>query len=1093
MTTFPSIRKRVNAVMLAGCALLGLAVAGVGAQSAPPARADTAELPARIEFNRHIRPILSDKCFHCHGPGTQFASLRLDTEEGARRELRGGRYAIVPGDPAKSQIIVRTTATNPAIRMPRADNGKAAGEPLTPREIALLTRWIEQGAEWQGHWAFIPPVRPPVPAVKDTRWVRNPIDAFILDRLEREGLQPAPQADRATLLRRVTLDLTGLPPTLLELDAFLADTSPDAYEKVVDRLLRAPRYGERMTLPWLEASRYADSIGYQRDGPRFMWRWRDWVIDAFNRNMPWDQFVIEQLAGDLLPNPTLEQRIATGFNRNHRGNSEGGIIPEEFLVENVVDRVDTTGTVFLGLTVGCARCHDHKYDPMTQKEFYQLFAYFNNVPEHGRARQTGNSPPFIAAPTSEQARQLKQLDEAVAAANDAFAKMQPAIARAQREWERSLAGSAPITWGGPSRGLVAHYSFDGGVEPQISVSRDGKRSAAHDGSVAFAPGVMGQAATFDGRRYVRGADVVGFAEHSIAETKGTFVYDDAYTMAAWIYPTAATGAIVTKVDDAPQPYGHGLNLKDGKVQYNNVADWLDTGIRVQTEKALTLNQWHHVAVTYDGSRWASGVKVYVDGEPWKLEIALDDQNTPIPDTRRAPLRIGGGGGPENRFRGRIDEVRVYDRALSPAEVAMLATRTSISEIAALAEDRRSQAQADKIRQYFLENAPSEDVRAALRKVHDAEARRQAFYQALPTVQVMEEMSVPRESHVLIRGAYDRPGEKVTPATPAVLTPPGSGPYPPNRLGLARWLTSPNHPLLARVTVNRFWQMYFGTGIVKTVEDFGSQGELPSHPELLDWLATEFIRTGWDVKAMQKLIVMSATYQQASTGAPESLEKDPANRLLARGPNVRLPAAMIRDQALAISGLLVNRIGGPSVKPYQPEGLWVELTGSDELFSYVQDHGDNLYRRSLYTYWKRSVPPPTMANFDAANREFHEVRVTVTNTPLQALSLMNDVAFVEAARVFAQRMMNEGGTTPAERVSFAFRLATARLPDETERRILLDAFTRDLEEFKKDRAAALAYVSHGEYPRDERLDVGELAAYTSVASLILNLNETITKQ
>jgi hypothetical protein len=1068
-------------------------------------------LPATIEFNRDIRPILSDKCFQCHGPALQLATLRFDREEGASHALSGGRFAIVPGDPSNSQIIRRITTTNPAIRMPRSQGGP--GDPLSDREIALLTRWIEQGAKWQKHWSFIPPERPELPKqLKDPKWVRNPIDAFVLQRLEHEGLKPLPEADRSTLIRRVSLDLTGLPPTPAEIDTFLADKSANAYEKVVDRLLRSPQYGERMAFPWLDAARYADSNGYQTDGERFMWRWRDWVIDAFNRNMPYDQFTIEQIAGDLLPNATLEQKIATGFNRNHRGNSEGGIVPEEYAAEYVVDRVDTTSTVFLGLTLGCARCHNHRFDPVTQKEFYQLFAYFNNIPEHGKFRRVGNSPPYIAAPLPAQQAQLKQLDDELAAADAAYAKLQPDLALALREWERSLDKSRPVLWS-PTRDLVTHYSFDNDLTPQVAVLQDAKgsrspvyirpgvennpsaaTSADTTPSPRFAAGSIGRAASFDGKSFIQfGGDIAGFDSYgsgrgALGENDPTVTYDDAYTIAAWIYPTSSSGAIVTRDEDIFEPNGHGLNLRDGKIEYDYVTKWVDEGIRLRTEKAIALNRWHHVALTYTGSRWASGVKIYVDGEDQKLEILLDDFNSQGA-VKREPLRIGAGGGPENRFRGSIDDVRIYKRALTPAEAGILADLTAVTAIASLPEDRRTPAQAAKIRDYFIEHALPANIAGARKRLMEAQAKRDAFYQSLPTVMVMEEMPSPRETRLLIRGMYDKPGEIVTPVLPAALTS-SSNAYPPNRLGLARWLVDPSNPLMARVTVNRFWQMYFGTGIVRTTEDFGSQGELPSHPELLDWLATEFVRTGWDMKALQKTIVMSATYRQSSRQSPNLLAKDPDNRLFARGPSGRLSAEMVRDQALAVAGLLVKKIGGPSVKPYQPEGLWNEIGGGG---AYVQDHGDNLYRRSLYTFWRRTIPPPSMANFDASAREYHIVRPVVTNTPLQALDLMNDVAYVEAARVFAQRVVKEGGKTPAERIAYAFRVATARLPKAAETTILLDAFRRNLDVYKSKPDAALNYVSSGEYARDSSIDVSELAAYTSVTSLILNLHETVMKE
>jgi hypothetical protein len=1074
-------------------------------QAAPPTAPQDA-LPQIIEFNRDVRPILSDKCFKCHGPGIQQANLRLDLEEPAKRQLNGGRFAILPGDSAHSLLIERIVANNPAVRMPKSQGGPAPGEPLTGREIAVLQRWIEQGAPWQKHWAFIPPTRPDVPKVNDAKWVRNSIDAFVLHRLESEGIKPSPEADRSTLLRRVTLDLSGLPPTLAELDAFLADKSPNSYERVVDRLLASPAYAERMTFPWLEAARYADSNGYNADGQRFMWRWRDWVINAFNSNMPYNQFIIEQLAGDLLPNATLDQKIASGFNRNHRINAEGGVIPAEYLVENVVDRVDTTSTVFLGVSIGCARCHNHKYDPFTQKEFYQLYAYFDNLPnEWGRARKEGNSPPFIAAPTPDQQRQLKQLDDQIATATDKWAKLQPETIQAQRTWERSIDKSTPPAWG-PARGLVAYFPLDGDIDPKVSVlqpkseARGRRRSvverpAEKPNPPSFVPGRISQAASFDGKSFIEAGDIAGFAGHLpefTADLGTTVAYDDPYTISAWIDPSAATGAIVTRAGFLAEgaltsdAFGLSLNLRDGKIRYNY---WYSTeeAIRVESQKTISLNQWHHVALTYDGSRWARGFKLYVDGEQWNWKVFQDDMNDR--GGQREPLRIGADGGKQNRFQGSIDEVRIYNRTLSPGELAMLADPTPVNDIAMLPEEHRNPGQTEKIRDYFLEHGAPTNIRDERTQLLDLHDRREVFYRDLPTVMVMEEPASPKETHLLIRGAYDKPGEVVVRALPAQLV---SGPtaYPPNRLGLAEWLVDPSNPLTARVAVNRFWQLYFGQGIVKTSEDFGSQGDPPSHPDMLDWLATEFVRTGWDVKALQKTIVMSATYRQASSITPELLARDPENRLLARGANVRLTAEMVRDQALALAGLLTNKVGGPSVKPYQPEGLWTET--SQEGKSYPQDHGDSLYRRSLYTLWRRTIPPPNMANFDASARESHVVKPVFTNTPLQALDLMNDVTYVEAARVFAERVMKEGGTTPEQRLAYGFRVATARLPEPRESSILLDAFRNDFASFKAKPDSALKYVSHGEHARDEHLDVNELAAYTSVMSLILNLSETITK-
>jgi hypothetical protein len=985
-----------------------------------------------VEFNRDIRPILSDKCYTCHGPdkANRKSKLRFDTEAGAMADL-GGHFAIVSGDPDKSEIVRRITTDNKAVRMPPVYSGVK----LSDREIDSIRQWISQGAVWEKHWSFLPPKRPEPPPVSKPEWVRNPIDAFVLNRLDREGLAPAPEADRAILIRRVTLDLTGIPPTPAEVDAFVRDGD---YEKAVDRLLQSPRYGERMAVRWLDAARYADTNGYQTDGERSMWRWRDWVIGAFNRDMPFDQFTIEQIAGDMLPNATLDQKIASGFNRNHRGNGEGGIVPEEYAVEYVVDRVDTTATVWLGLTVGCARCHDHKYDPIAQKEFYQFFAYFNNVPERGMAFKYGNSPPFIQAPTPPQQAQLRELDEKVAAAESKLAKLD--IAKAQRDWEKPLRRGSELQWQIPEDLELQH-----GL------------------------------AAFDGKNFVDAGNAAGFG------------FYDKFTLSAWINPAAPTGAIITRTEDIAEGEGYGLYLKNGKVATIMAKRWLDDGARLETESAVPLNRWSHVILTYDGSRLAEGIKIYVNGVPQKLKVDLDVLNQTF--QTKEPLRIGAGGGPENRFRGVIDDVRVYKAALTPAQAAVLATRDSITSIAAIRPAKRTKRQADKIRLCFLDRYAPAPMRQAWRDAQDLRHERERLVESFPTVMVMQERPQPRDTFLLVRGAYDKPGEKVTRGLPAILPPLAAG-IENSRLGLARWLVSPSNPLTARVMVNRLWQMYFGAGIVKTVEDFGSQGEWPMHPELLDWLATEFMRSGWDVKAIVKIIVTSATYRQSSSVSRELLQRDPENRLLARGPRFRLPAEMVRDQALAISGLLVEKIGGPSVKPYQPAGLWKELSGGED---YRQDKGEDLYRRSLYTFWKRAVPPPSMMTFDSGGREACVVRETRTNTPLQALTLMNDITYLEAARMLAQRMMTDGGADPAARIGFAVRLATARPPSSKKGGVLLRSFYHYLDNYQTHPEDARKLVSVGESPVDEKLNVSELAAYTTVASLILNLDETVTKE
>jgi hypothetical protein len=1029
-----------RAVLASACGMLLLLTLVLHGEPAPKPAAEV------VQFNRDIRPILADHCYQCHGPdqARRKADLRFDTEEGARRVIVAG------------ELVRRITATDVDERMPPASKGR----PLSPRQIDLLKRWVVEGAKWQQHWAFIPPSSPVPPAKASAR---DPIDAFILDRLAHEALSSSPEADRTTLIRRVTLDLTGLPPTPQEVDVFLADDAPDAYEKVVDRLLASPRLGERLAFRWLDAARYADTNGYQSDGERFMWRWRDWVIEAFNSNKPFDQFTIEQLAGDLLPRPSMEQRIATGFNRNHRGNGEGGVIPEEYAVEYVVDRVETTATVWMGLTLGCARCHSHKYDPFTQKEFYQLFAFFNNVPERGRANKYGNSPPMISAPTRDQEARLSGLIRREGEAFRAFASRSAELTSAQTAWEKTVSAAPPMDWSW-SRDLLAAFPFEPDREPKAA---------------AYGAGPVGKAGVFDGQHVVEAGDV------------GDFGFYDKFSIGAWVFAKGDHGGtIVSRMVDKPEADGYALVLRDGRLQFNLVKRWLDDALRVETKECIEPERWQHVLMTYDGSRVADGVRLYVDGRPVEIKVLLDELNQPF--QVKEPLRIGGGGGPESRFQGLIDEVRLYRGVLRPTEAALLATPESINCIAAMPPSKRSFGQAYKLQVCFLEEHAPLFLRDAYAQMIASRRDREAFADQIPTTMIMQEMEKRRDAFVLIRGQYDKPGEKVTRGVPSVLPRLESprSPTSPSRLDLARWLVQPDHPLTARVTVNRYWQMLFGIGLVKTTEDFGTQGEWPSHPELLDWLASDFAASGWDVKRLLRLIVTSATYRQSSRLTPELLQKDPDNRLLARGPRVRLPAETVRDQALAASGLLVERLGGPSVKPYQPAGLWKELTGTEE---YVPDQGDKLYRRSLYTFWKRTVAPPQMLTFDAAGREMCVVRETRTNTPLQALNLMNDVTFVEAARVLAQRVLREAGPTDEDRIVLAFRYATGRRPRAEELQILRANLQHHRLRYKRDPQAAAKLVAAGQYPRDPCLEVGELAAHTAVASLILNLDEVITKE
>ena len=1002
---------------------------------------------ATVQFNRDIRPILSENCFACHGPDAakRMTSFRLDNELGPATVLSGGRKAIVPGDPGSSELFLRVSASDPSRRMPPAAMGH---DPLADREIELLRQWIAEGAQWQGHWAFLPPQRPPLPAVEHPGWPVNPVDRFILRRMRAAGLEPSAPASKEALIRRASLDLTGMPPELSDIDAFMADDSPDAYETVVDRLLASPRYAERMAIRWLDAARYADTNGYQTDAERDMWRWRDWVIEAFDSNKPFDEFTIEQIAGDMLPDARLDQIIATGFNRNHRGNGEGGIVDAEYAVEYVVDRVDTTSTVWLGLTLGCARCHDHKYDPFTQTEYYELFAYFNNVPEKGKAFKYGNSPPFVKAPTGEQQATLARMDGDLAAARADRDRLQKRRESERPAWERDIAGE-PTEW---IDGRDLALAFPEGHD----LPRPSER--------AFEPG--------------------SFAELG---DKANFGFRDRFSVTAWIRPENPTGTIVSRTrhvlpeDDTQSNPGWGLYLKDGKLQVNLVNRWLDDCLRLETVQPVAIGEWQQVGFTYDGTRLASGVRIFIDGESVDLKIIRDEMNQEI--RSKEPLRVGRGLGFD--YRGKLRRLLIYGRALSPDEMRIASEERSLDEIAAIPAADRTPTQSLKLEQAYREALGPADLTALSARVRDLERERAQYFDAVPTVMVMQEASPRRKTFRLDRGAYDAPAEQVQPGLPAAL----SAADPGDRLGFARWLASRDNPLTARVTVNRVWQMLWGAGIVETVEDFGSQGEWPTHPELLDWLAVDFMESGWDMKALVKTIVMSAAYRQSSRLGQGEVGPDPDNRLLARGPRLRLPAESVRDLSLAVSGLLVEGLGGPSVRPYQPAGLWTELAGGAD---YDVGSGADLYRRSLYTFWKRAVPPPSMMLFDSAGREACTVRSVRTNTPLQALNRMNDAAYMEASKALAGRALREAGDARDQRLGYMFRLATSRHPNERETQVLSSGFNHHLDRFRSDPQAATALL--GEQPRHPaEVSRPEAAAYTMMASLVLNLDETITRE
>ncbi len=1049
-----------------------------------------------VDFNRDIRPILSDKCYFCHGPDAnkRKGDLRLDDRAAA---LKAG--AFVPGDVKASELHKRIHETDQEEVMPLPKSKLK----LSEADKKLLDQWIAEGAPYAQHWSFVAPIKQPVPSLPDSMksWPSNGIDVFVAAKLYDAGLKPSAQAKNETLIRRVTLDLTGLPPTPAEVDAFIADSSGHAYESLVDRLLKTRQYGERMALPWLDAARFADTGGYQGDLVKTQWPWRDWVIRAYNANLPFDQFTIEQLAGDLLPNPTEDQLLATAFNRNHRINDEGGIIPEEFLVEYVADRVETTTTVWMGLTVGCARCHDHKYDPITQRDFYQLFAFFNNVPEKGKDGDIAPKPnmSIYTGGTRKQHESLK-----VSAAN--FRKQQGKYAKAHENAFSQWLKQEGIS----SRKLAAFTKLP---EAVIHVPLDEvvKKRFQNLGSSAGKISIKGKAkavVTNQKAKHHQGVSIrlSGYLNLGNMKKSGGFDSSRPMTWSAWVNPPSTTfgieGPVFSNLSPDDKAQGYQINLAENSASEFSVIFRLHSNraagksIEVATKEVIPRKKFAHLVVSYDGSMKAAGVKIFLNGKPVELEIKKDRAEARF--TSQEDLLVGvetETSGPrgvrdELLHNAVVDDLRVYHEVLAGDQIKALYQLSPVQLLAAR-DKQNSAVRGFLSRAYFRdEDAEYQKLTAQLSKT---EASLKSFEaNKITKVSIMEEMEKPRDTYLLTRGAYDHPdkSKKLSPTTFASLLPMAAD-QPKNRLGLARWLFDPEHPLTSRVAVNRYWQMYFGRGLVKTSEDFGSQGSPPTHPGLLDWLAVEFRETGWDVKAMQKLIVMSATYRQSSAISPELLQRDPENQLLARGPRFRLYAHALRDQVLAISGKLDRRIGGPPVMPYQPSGLWEEVSAKGK--KYIVGDGSDLYRRSLYTFWRRTVPPPSMMNFDNASREICSIGTTRTNTPLQAMNLMNDPQYVEAARLMAERMMTEGGSSPADRIRFGHKLALAREPDAKTLKILTLGYNEYLKRFKSNPADAKSLITIGKSAVRKNTDPAQLAATTAVASVILNLDEIVTKE
>jgi len=1040
----------------------------------PAQQASTAA--ANVDFQRQVRPILSDNCFLCHGPdeATRMVGLRLDTQEGAFEKRKSGEV-IVRGNPNGSLLYQRITAKDAAQRMPPEFSHKV----LTDDQKKVLKEWIEQGAAWKQHWSFVPVTRPPLPVVKGQSWLKNPIDAFILAKLEVSGLQPSTEADKRTLIRRVSLDLTGLPPEPSEVEAFVKDDSKNAYEKVVDRLLSSKRWGEHRARYWLDAARYADTHGVHVDNYREMWPYRDWVIEAFNRNLTFDRFTIEQLAGDLLPNRTFDQQVASGFHRCNVTTNEGGVIPEEVDAIYAKDRVDTTGTVWLGLTVGCATCHDHKFDPISAKDFYSLAAFFRNTTQPTMDGNISDTPPIVVVPRLEDRSRWERLNRETEETRSRMERARREESGAFRKWLKSAARqslSAPLD---AASELLA---LELGGEAKV-------RQAGQSTTVPLPEGIaVGEGSTPATKALHFGAN----ARLELANVD-YFASDKPFSVAVWMYQPKREDniVIVSQVDPKENGRGWALEVNSRQPSFKLVGDE-GKGLRVSAGffEQFKIGTWNHLLVTYDGSRQPAGLLLYLNGK--KSSVQIGDQAEPLKGEIRtsSALRFGNEGG---RFfqGGALSDFRAFNRVLTEEEARLVSLWSTLKGGLEKPAEQLTASEREAFQAYFLNHRDSGYRKLAAKLSRFAGELRQIRQRGSVTHVMQERTDSKPMANILYRGQYDQLREKVEPNVPAAL-PPLPESFPRNRLGLARWLVEPSNPLMARVTVNRFWQEVFGTGIVKTSEDFGSQGQPPTHPELLDWLAAEFRESGWDVKRLFKLMVTSAAYRQSALASEEKLKLDPDNRLLSRGPRFRMDGEMVRDCALSASGLLTPKIGGPSVKPYQPDGIWeaVAMEGSNTRF-YKRDAGEKLYRRSLYTFWKRSAPPPSMDIFNAPTRETCTVRRERTNTPLQALVTLNDPQFVEAARHLAQRALQEGRGNFDRQLDYITLHLLSRTFQPAERVIAMRAFQDFLNYYASHPEDARKLLSVGESKPEEGAEA-DSAALTMVANQIMNLDEALNK-
>lgn len=1032
-------------------------------------------LPGELDYNYDVKPILSDKCFACHGPDAnkRKADLRLDVEEEAYRARgkKGNSYAIVPGNAGKSTAIKRILSSEPEEVMPTP----ASHLTLTVKEKATLIRWIEEGADYQPHWSFRRPVKKRLPKVKEQEWINNPIDAYVLAALEKKNVQPAGKASWETLIRRVSFDLCGLPPSLAEVDRFLADQSPNAYEKMVNYYLASPAYGERMAMDWMDVARYADSDGYLDDKHREVSAWRDWVIRAFNTNMSYRQFVTWQLAGDLVKNKTKESVLATAFNRMHRRNSEAGIIYEEYRVDYVADRANTLGKAFLGLSVECARCHDHKYDPISQKEYYQLFGFFNSTHEIGTAVYGPDQTPgpSLLLTDTKSDSLISHIKNRIRKSEQSLDRL-PGVVPVKQE-RGAILSDLKI---GLEASTLAHYTFNEITPIKDKIYKTSEMvSPANDLHIReprIKPGRRGNALFLNEFTTAALPNKLGWFEHTVPFSVSLSVFPDT------LYKDVSV--FVHAEDDRLGMKGYSLLLKDNRLRFVMAHSWPQNAIDVQARNPLPIKKWSDIAITYDGSGRADGLKLFVNGLPIAVEVLGKEVYKSILYTPNIHtygfrgLQLGVVGRIVTFKNGGIDELRLFNKELSPLEILHLyspkASASMIHKKPALVTNH-----------YALQRRISDPHYQEVKTWRDSLTK---VLDAIPEIMVLGDLPEPRKTYVLNRGMYDSPTEEVQPAAlNAVL--PFTDKYPKNRLGLTGWLFDKENPLTARVIVNRIWAMHFGTGLVKTPDDFGNQGALPTHPELLDYLAAWFVESGWDIKKLHKHILLSATFQQSSVIRPEIYEKDPENDWLARGPSFRLSAEMIRDNALAVSGLLVKKQGGPSVYPYQPAGLWDEISNKPWRYKYMQEPGEGLYRRSLYTFWKRTSPPPTMMIFDAPDRTFCTVKRRPTSTPLQALVLLNDPQIIEAAGVLAEKIKTRENV-PDRQLVMAFRTLLGRQPDTVEKQMMETYYQSQKAKYEQRKSDAIAYLDIGEADRDERLDPAETAALAFVINGLMNTSE-----